>query len=422
MTTLSLRIAKSMSGTDALPAAGGVLATVEPVGGTQPASPSRQRLTVTIPVGVNTPAAVVEVPLGHYLVAAFLPSGDVISREVEVDGPVEISLEGEHSPYEWLSYQHVLGNVMGGPTYLRRDKGKLEARPWVVPLDAPVPPLNAPGNKHVWRLLRDAMESPANLVARLLSPLPGLPLTTQMQDDCVQLFELRPNGPPPPVNASGPVEGRRFLLVEDAEGRATLVSLPFPWQDVLTNEDRSAEVLVQRQGQATKGGHVAVSIRDPLVGTVLGYLTSGASATAQEMLAEQARQGLYLKVDNPVAAAAGAYVLVRSSTELNAYWHPWVDNLAEWFPWLPDGPIIRARLLLQLARDDDDFKAAHEALQVAFARGLPYYGLGLQWLVDGLTVFASEDHTTAEMLEAVRPVARRCNLQQPFTVLELLRR
>ena len=64
---------------------------------------------------------------------------------------------------------------------------------------------------------------------------------------------------------------------------------------------------------------------------------------------------------------------------------------------------------------------AHESLRMAFGRGLPYYGLGLQWLVDGLTVFASRDKQTAAMLEAVRPVARRCNLQQPFTVLELAR-
>jgi hypothetical protein len=411
MTALSLRLQKSMA---AVPAEAGVVATVRPLG--EVPAPSRSR-TVTIPVGSGTPATLVDVPPGRYLVQAYLPSGDIVSQDVDVQGPVEVELSGEHSPHEWLSYQHLLGNVTNKTTFGRPAHDVLEPYPEVFSLDFPLIPLNLPGNDDVWRLLGDS-------IAGLLSPFQlapvHRPLVPAYSDDNVRLFQVPSNGITPVNEVPMLDTGRCLVLVADQQAaRMTLVALPFPWRDVLTDASCWAEVLVERGGSPADR-RVSVSVQDTMVSTVLGYLGSGAFTTAQEIV-QPAMWVLMSKLRNPLAAAAGGYVLVGSSTEPITPWDQWLDNLTNWFPWLPDGPVIRSRLLLRLARDEGDIAMAHASLKMAFQRGLPFYGLGLQWLVDGLTVFAADDREAAFMLDMVRPVARRCNLQQPFTVLDLVR-
>jgi hypothetical protein len=52
-------------------------------------------------------------------------------------------------------------------------------------------------------------------------------------------------------------------------------------------------------------------------------------------------------------------------------------NLANWFPWLPDGAIIAAELSFRRGERDDAEKWVEEALR----RGLPMFSDGLSLLV-----------------------------------------
>jgi hypothetical protein len=150
-------------------------------------------------------------------------------------------------------------------------------------------------------------------------------------------------------------------------------------------------------------------------------MTQGALPTAERLFNQaQAEDALLEKHSNPLGAAAGGYVLLGTehSSEPKE-WHRWVSNLMNGFDWLPDGAIQHAWLKLRHRQSPDDLDEAHYALLDAYRRGLPFYSVGLQWLIDGLTLFAARDNDAAEMLQNVHRVAWRTNLQEPFTIVRL---
>jgi hypothetical protein len=75
-----------------------------------------ERFDVVVPANYDGSALDVAVDPGRWLVEATLPSGEVISEEVAVaagqDVPVTLE-EAEHSPHEWLGWQHLIGNIEG---------------------------------------------------------------------------------------------------------------------------------------------------------------------------------------------------------------------------------------------------------------------------------------------------------------------
>jgi hypothetical protein len=164
-----------------------------------------------------------------------------------------------------------------------------------------------------------------------------------------------------------------------------------------------------------------VTIRDGSVGSALGYMTLGAHPTA-ELLFDQAREMLFMKMSNPLAAAAGGYVLLATEQGSEPKeWHQWVENLCNRFEWMPDGAILRGSLKLRHQQSDADVEEARSTLKTAYRRGLPFYSVGLQWLLDGLTVCGQDDPEGAAMAKDVQRVSWRCNMQEPFTVVRLRR-
>jgi hypothetical protein len=240
-----------------------------------------------------------------------------------------------------------------------------------------------------------------------------------MRDTERSLLALGAGGPVPTGDEDpddGPELPRRYLLAR-GRGFSELACLPVPW----TTETGSRvviETLVRRSplpGEAV----LAMSPRDPKMGPALGYMAAGSLGSAQ-LLFDHAQDLLYGKLVNPLAATAGGYVLMAIEAGASAaQWKDWVPNLAGWFPWLPDGTIQLGRLLLRHRRGPDDVAQARAALFEAYDRGLPFYSLGLQWLVEGLSWFAAEDAEAARRLANVREIAWRANLQQPFTTIRL---
>jgi hypothetical protein len=162
-----------------------------------------------------------------------------------------------------------------------------------------------------------------------------------------------------------------------------------------------------------------IGVRDEQLVILLGFLSTGALSPVRE-IAESAKDLLYGKMQNSLAAAAGAYAMVGSATDTGGHaWHQWIRNLSEWFEHLPDGAIQRAQLLLRLRRSAADITAATKLLKDAYRRGLPYYTLGVRWLLDGLEKVGRLDPEAEQMSRAVRAVASRIHPLSPFTIVRL---
>lgn len=125
---------------------------------------------------------------------------------------------------------------------------------------------------------------------------------------------------------------------------------------------------------------ITIGRSEPDNDLIMSYLARGAISDANR-LAEAwnaADLSLYAKRRDPVAAAAGAYLLLKDR-RLQRRRH-WVDNLVEWVPYLADGAIVSAALALQ--RDDKTEADVRKMLEVALERGLPIFAMGATVLVE----------------------------------------
>jgi hypothetical protein len=384
---------------------------------------------VVIPSGSSPPIGV-ELDPGRYLVEATLPSGDLVSDEVEVVNNQDATLElrPDESPHEWLSWQQLMGNIEPRPQYRQDLVPFAPSEPNVGWVADPVPPLrgDAPPADDAWTLLAELTGNPGDAATRL-STGPASRFAPFASDPQTQLYQVTANGPwndwrlpsAPPIYRAPPTP-RRYFIVESQ--RAThLVCLPVPWTSLSADSpdtELPAQIVVRKRAAEGDLG-ITVTIRDPQIGSALGYMTLGALPTA-ERLFDQATHMVQRKQTNPLGAAGAGYVLLgteRGSEPKD--WHDWINNLLNWFQWLPDGAIQHGWLKLRHRRSSADVNEARDALFTAYKRGLPFYSAGLQWLMDGLTLFTPHDSEAAEMLHNVRRVAWQTNFQEPFTIIRL---
>jgi len=96
-----------------------------------------------------------------------------------------------------------------------------------------------------------------------------------------------------------------------------------------------------------------------------------------------------------------------------------IKNLRRDFKFLPDGAIQYAWLKLKQADVRKNRAEARDALFEAFDRGLPYYSLGLQWLLDGLTLLGEQDHEATERLKVVQRISWLADMSNLFTTFDL---
>ncbi len=455
---LHLRLSQYLLGPSA---AHGVIATLYPL---EADAATSRRQSVVIPAGAVEPVEV-EVGTGRYLVEALLPSGETVAKEVDVgEGEVApVELEGKASEHEWLSWQRLVGNVGRGPRYEpeaaepeagepesgppaveRRTRGAparrgggvgaavrppsppaRRSRPRTTPPKArwiadPADPLRgdrAPGG--AWELVLDTLDASSRTALKKLAPRGAKTIAAGDGDRDHQLYRLCGDGAASssqPLRDWGEPLPRRYLLVE-ARAWTELVCAPVPWFNQSTGEQSVVEVLV-RSTPAHGEAASATALRDPNFGSALSYMTIGALPQARQLY-DQAKGMLFGKVANPLAAAGGGYVLLATEpTGEAADWPDWIENLRAGFPWLPDGSIQSGWLKLKRRRDQADVEDARAAFHEAVERGLPFYSIGLQRLVEGLTMFEG-DPATDRLLKQVRTVAWRANLQQPFTTLRL---
>ncbi|OZY86063.1 hypothetical protein CBP51_03255 [Cellvibrio mixtus] len=134
---------------------------------------------------------------------------------------------------------------------------------------------------------------------------------------------------------------------------------------------------------------VTLGRKNPDNDLIMSYLASGAIEEANRLgeALKDADLLLYRKINDPVAAAAGAYFLLKSDNLKRR--QSWVKNLVNWFPYLADGPILSAALGVQ--SDDVPESQIRDMITLALNRGLPVFSLGMTLLMETMAAIHRGD-------------------------------
>lgn len=227
-------------------------------------------------------------------------------------------------------------------------------------------------------------------------------------------------------DASGP-EGRPLFAQIEVSERKELVVLPSLGSEGFDGADPDGGwrpyVLVDRAAPS-EAMLSTVIVEDRIWTGLLGFIASRDMITADKLLdsglTDKAVAAMSDKRQNPLAALAGGLVAVAaSSSDIEKRWDPWLRNLANWFPGIPDGPIILGRRLLMRARNANEIAEARKWLFEGFDRGVPVYSLSVDWLARGLESLPGKDAKLVEGRLAARQLANRVDPTRAFTVIRL---
>jgi hypothetical protein len=366
------------------------------------------RIEITIPANNYGNPNPVDVAPGRWLVEATLPSGEIITTEVAVESgknlPVPLQ-SVEHSPREWLSMQHLVGNIEGEETLRRLNSRERVAAP------------KSPGLGERYILAQS--KSPAVRLSKDESGLRGAAAWRKIFAPAAKGLRRKEPYQGDTGNAtwlyhvSNASPGRHLAHVEWFDERYA-VALPLPWRTVRTDQDAPAEIMVGLEPIENKI-RIGVVVEDPDFAPMAGLMTA-ATLPKAAIAFDQARDLLLGKTAHPLGATAGAYVLLAAGKRDDDSWHSWIDNLTNWFPRIPDGAIVKASMHLRFPKSKNSAVEAKASLLEAFDRGIPYYSAGISWLLDGLTQFA-DDPAVAKKLKLVHRVALRLDVSQAFTVI-----
>jgi hypothetical protein len=282
----------------------------------------------------------IEVPPGTYVVIATLPAGATLASEVTVtagdlhDVPLPLDPEDQTEYESHEVPRHIWGH--GGEEVPADVAEELFARRAKLAVSS--------GNVLFGELRRE----PPNILERSNEPLPEGVLYFTPREHGVFLATLAQPGHSP-VNAA--------FAAADYEAHCLVV------------------VTLRPEG----GFGLEVRLRNPAADALVAFMEHsrfGAAAEMTQAAALSAEALLFEKTRDPLAAAAGAYALLRLG-ELERL-HDWTGNLYEWFPWLPDAVVIRAE---HMARSGAG-REAIEVLHGLWDRGLPIFTEGFSLAED----------------------------------------
>jgi hypothetical protein len=447
MATLDLEVRKgSLVGAD------GQKSTVGAVARVRRLDKSASEQSIAVHVGGTTEVKGLEE--GSYEVQLHLPSGKMLSQQIELgfDDHEQISFDASGAPARHLGWQHFSGATVSDieedswPADLKSTSGPAHYKDGSDLLDIDTAPgpklLLIEGNEirertvqgfdliSVWEQLAKGVkgeEKPVSMVRGFFAKRQSSDENTNRSDSWQFGFAHRLE--------IGKRPKRQYALVQ-CEGAQELVSLPLPWHVTGFNGDSSlpfVDLLVDK----VAGAHVSrtnVAIRDTVFGGLIAFMNNGSLSLAGEMirnspdLKEQLKKALRGKNNCPLGACASAYVLLATSDLANADlgledaddWHEWIRNLGsdELFRWIPDVSILAARLTLYTAETESDARKAIDYLHEALRGGLPFYSLGLVWLLELIGYFKDDDHI-AQVAPHVDLVSRHLDISQAFLVLKL---
>lgn len=265
-----------------------------------------------------------------------------------------------------------------------------------------------------WETLPAIEGATENIIAGLRVGSFGCTVHSVQSDELNAVFDI-PSG-----RGRMGSRAREFAMVRRRMG-VELICLPGSWAGEKSGRLTAVEVGVRRPRLEHEFAS-SVVVRDQQLAVLLGFLASG-DFLAVSQLAEQSQVMLREKGQNPLAAAAGGYALVGSATDLSPQvWHRWIENLMTRFSSMPDGAIQYGMMRLRLRSSRRDVREAAEAFKEAYRRGLPLFGMGVRWLLDGLDRTSMHDDEAASMAAAVRRVASRLHPQSAITIIRVGKR
>ncbi|MDI5925229.1 hypothetical protein QBK93_11145 [Rhizobium leguminosarum] len=372
-------------------------------------------------VAEGSRGATVTVPSGRYRLEARLPDGRVLreSRSIGDNSSEIVRFDAFGSLHEWLGWQTLAGNMPQREDFLRR-------------LDT-----------HFLRnqAFAQTISSPSLRLFSVVATMTGLdtfqevePPSDFMSDDVVGLWTLgasvqvgfQQNG-----STARDRPQRMAALIPTARSWM-FAFLPLPWTTV---DGMPAELELLYDPTLPNDRVLRVSVIDGERSALLSYL--GSSRMYEATVAfdsgrygDQILQLMEEKRQNPLAAAAAAYAGLSFAVgdKRREDWSPWLANLMNWFPSIPDGAILFARDKIERAKTEQDLVTALDALLKAYLRGPPYFSVGIRHLLDGLTSllpmarkYGLDDDQIIGIYHQVSRFALLADPDQTFTVLKLSR-
>jgi len=192
-----------------------------------------------------------------------------------------------------------------------------------------------------------------------------------------------------------PIHPPYQLRIEQPSGSVLVVRVPGNVRNVWAR----ADVLRERSAVSYS---VRIQTSSDNADAIAGYLHRGDLYSAEAMAewCDEAIGMLQSKMADPYAAVVGAYLLLK--LKRFSQMRDWVRNLAEWFPFLPDGCVVWASQLMQ--QPSSDPAEIRKYLLEAVKRGLPVYTEGLRLLTDGLRLMGEEGMAPREQVRAATGV------------------
>jgi hypothetical protein len=284
----------------------------------------------------------VEVPAGTYVVSATLPSGErsVGVAEVAANELAELALASPAAVAE-------------------------------PPASPPPPAAPAPGLEELGPPA--GADAPAAGSGWFLRFRVRTEQGFEADEPQVDVLSATSQGAEVDVRASG--EGILFAQVARANEVPLNVALPIYGP---TSSQSCRLTLGESAGALTAD----VSLPDnPRLDAVARYLHSGHVVQAAGVI-QNAESLLQQKMADPFGATLGGYALLRSG-QLDRL-HHWPRNLADFFPWLPDGAVIAGE---EAALEGDHATAIGYVCEAA-RRGLPVFAPGFSLLAARLREYA----------------------------------
>ena len=197
------------------------------------------------------------------------------------------------------------------------------------------------------------------------------------------------------------------VAIERPDGLLSVIRVPDAWMGAFrfyVQADANGEPVA-----------LAARLANPATDALLAYLNRDMLADAKllvdspELTAERL---LRAKREDPIAAAAGAFALLRLN-EVERL-HDWTRNLANRFEWLPDGLVAWAEHLARLGKH----KKAVGLLRRLPERGLPALSIGLAYANDRLRTYSAhwpEDDELRATLEELTRYSVATDFAAPVT-------
>jgi hypothetical protein len=400
---------------------------------------------------------------GYYAVVITRPRGaDLTAQFLVNDGDTrKETIRLSSSPHEYLGWQQYAGIVRPNPYKKESDsmapKAGADSGAWLEDLRSmgirtlnalydrtePSPTVfaaNVPPALEAWQLVvspeaRQQIVLPTTMTWKLREDQEFAAWFPTMPDaqQGMQLVEWLHHPGPSALATRFP----RWIAVATLT-QTDLASVPWAWwggrRQAQSNDqirflyDRVRPSRVDRDAP----GRLTITLQDQNWTGILEFLASGKLYRTDEMVRQalsaessqdplfEPQNALYGKVKGPLVAVAGAIMLVTRAKDIaRQEWDPWLDNLSNWFPGIPDGPIVLGCRRLNQASSTEQLQAAYVKLRDGINRGIPYFTASIRLLCDALARIANDLPEADDDRRRIAPIAARVDPEQPFTVIRL---